>query len=150
MGRAGHMFPGPSLAVARARIPIPGATKPVAVLTLLAAVGKGIAQHGPDGPIGGALAAAVAAAAAQVPAALAAQKRAEDLLKEVEKLYQQRNLVVAEGVGLVQRAAKVLQGHLGPDSLHAMGAYGYTVNKSVRKPRVPKKPPVPAPPELPA
>ncbi len=136
--------------MARARIPIPGATKPVAVLTLLAAVGEGIAQHGPDGPIGGELAAALAAAAAQVPAALAAQKRAEDLLKEVEKLYQQRNQVVAEGIGLVQRAAKVLQGHLGPDSLHAMGAYGYTVNKSVRKPRVPKKAPAPAPPEPPA
>ncbi len=125
--------------MAKARIPIPGSSDPVGSLNLTAAVGKAIADKGPDSLIGGALAAEIAAAAAKVPAALAAQKKAEDLMREVEKLYKQRDAVVAECVPLNQRGSKALQGNLGTARLREMGDYGYTVNDPA--PKAPKAKP---------
>ena len=124
--------------MAQARIPVPGAKDPVGTLALTAAVAKAITDKGKDSAIGGALATELLAAAAKVPAAQAAQKRAEDLMKEVEKLYEQRDAVAAECVPLNQRGSKTLQGTLGAARLREMGDYGYTVNESVKA--APKKP----------
>ena len=125
--------------MAKARIPVPNVSDPVGVLTLLLAVDKGIKNKGKDALITGELAAEIAAAAAKVPTAQAAQARAEDLLKEVEKLYQQRNAVVAECLPLNQRGSKALQGNLGAARLREMGDYGYTVNDGAQTPKPPKK-----------
>ena len=74
----------------------------------------------------------------ELAAAQAAQKRAEDLMKEVEKLYEQCNAVVAKCLPLNQRGSKALQGSLGSARLRAMGGYGYTVNDSAKA--APKQP----------
>ena len=119
--------------MAKARIPVPSTNDPVGVLKLLADVDKAIKDKGKDSLIVGELATEIATAAAKVPAALAAQKKAEDLLKEVEKLYKQRDAVVAECLPLNQRGSKALQGNLGVARLREMGDYGYTVNDPAPK-----------------
>jgi hypothetical protein len=118
--------------MAQARIPLPTIKDAPAVLALATAVAAGIAKAGKDSLLVGTLATELQAAAAKAPAALAAHQRAKDLEKEIEKLYEQRDAVVAECLPLVQRASKSLQGSLGKASLHQMGDYGYTVDDSPR------------------
>ena len=81
--------------MAQARIPVPGATDPLGTLTLTAAVAKGITDKGKDSLIAGELAAELQAAAALVPTALAAHEEAQQLKMQLEKLYEQRDAVVA-------------------------------------------------------
>ena len=116
--------------MAQARIPLPTRKDAPGVLALAAAVGTAITTKGKDSLLVGALAAELQAAAAKVPAALAAHKEAKDLELRLEKLYEQRNNVVAEALPLVQRASKALQGNLGKARLRDMGDYGFTVNDS--------------------
>lgn len=123
--------------MAQARIPIPGAKDALGVLTLAAAVGTGITQKGSDSLIVGELATGIKAVAAKVPAALAAHAEAKKLELQLEKLYEQRDAVVAEALPFVQRASKALQGNLGKARLREMGDYGFTVNDS---PQVGKAP----------
>ena len=118
--------------MAQARIPVPNATDPLGTLTLTAAVAKGITEKGKDSLIVGELAAEVQAAAAKIPAALAAHEEAKQLKLRLEKLYEQRDAVVAECVPLNQRGSKALQGNLGKARLREMGDYGFTVNDSPR------------------
>ena len=121
--------------MAQARIPVPNATDPLGTLTLTAAVAKGIATKGPDSLIVGELAAEVKAVAAKIPAALAAHDEAKQLQLRLEKLYEQRDAVVAECVPLNQRGSKALQGNLGKTRLREMGDYGYTVDDSAKAPK---------------
>lgn len=123
--------------MAKARIPIPSASDPLGVLTLVKAVSDGITKAGSKALIGGELAAELQAVAAKVPAALAAHKEAQKLKLRLEELYEFRDGVVKEALPLVQRGSKTLQGNLGPARLREMGGYGYTVNDS---PPAPKKP----------
>ena len=116
--------------MAKARIPLPGTKDALGVLTLMAAVAKGITDKGKDSLITGGLAAELLAVAGKVPAALKAHNDAKDLEKQLEKLYQQRDAVVAEALPLVQRGSKALQGNLGTARLRDMGDYGYTVDDS--------------------
>jgi hypothetical protein len=118
--------------MAQARIPLPTIKDAPGVLNLATAVAAGISKAGPTALISGQLATELQAAAAKVPAALAAHQRAKDLEKEIEKLYEQRDQVVAECLPLVQRGSKALQGNLGKDNLRQMGDYGYTVDDSPR------------------
>ncbi len=126
--------------MAQARIPIPGAKDALGVLTLTAAVGTGITNKGKDSLITGDLATELQAVAAKVPAALAAHEEAKKLQLQLEKLYEQRDAVVAEALPFVQRASKALQGNLGKARLREMGDYGFTVNDSPQAPKPPKKP----------
>jgi len=116
--------------MAKARIPLPTAKDALGVLNLATAVAKGITDKGKDSLITGSLAAELQAVAGKVPAALKAHSDAKDLEKQLEKLYQQRDAVVAEALPLVQRGSKALQGNLGAARLREMGDYGYTVNDS--------------------
>lgn len=116
--------------MAQARIPIPGAKDALGVLHLTAAVAAGITKAGPDALLTGQLATELLAAAARVPAAQAAHERAKELEKEIEKLYEQRDAIVAACLPLVQRGSKALQGNLGKANLREMGDYGYTVDDS--------------------
>ena len=122
--------------MAQARIPIPGAKDALGILKLAAAVGAGITKAGSKALIGGELATELLAVAAKVPAALLLHSKAKDLEKELERLYEQRDKVVAEALPLVQRGSKTLQGNLGKTNLRDMGDYGYTVNDT---PAAPKK-----------
>ena len=122
----------------QARIPIPGAKDALGVLTLTAAVAKGITDKGPDSLIVGELATELQAVAAKVPAALAAHEEAKKLELRLEKLYEQRDAIVAECVPLNQRGSKSLQGNLGKSRLREMGDYGFTVNDSAPAPKPPK------------
>lgn len=124
--------------MAQARIPIPGAKDALGVLNLAAAVGAGITKAGAASLIGGQLAADLQAAAAKVPGALALHQQAKDLEKQLERLYEQRDQVVAECLPLVQRGSKTLQGNLGKANLRQMGDYGYTVDDSPRPAKVAK------------
>ncbi|GAA3975042.1 hypothetical protein [Hymenobacter antarcticus] len=125
--------------MAQARIPIPGAKDALGVLTLTAAVGTGITKKGKDSLIAGDLATELQAVAAKVPAALAAHEEAKKLQLQLEKLYEQRDAVVAEALPFVQRASKALQGNLGKARLREMGDYGFTVDDSPQAAKLPKK-----------
>jgi hypothetical protein len=118
--------------MAQARIPIPGAKDAPGVLDLTAAVAKGMADKGTDSLIVGELATELRAVAAKVAAAKAAHTEAKQLELRLEKLYEQRDAVVAEALPLVQRASKALQGNLGKTRLREMGDYGFTVDDSPR------------------
>ena len=122
--------------MAQARIPVPNAKDALGVLTLTAAVGAGITKAGAQALIGGELATELLAVAAKVPAALLLHKKAKELEKDLEDLYEQRDKVVNEALPLVQRGSKTLQGNLGKANLRRMGDYGYTVNDT---PVAPKK-----------
>lgn len=121
--------------MAQARIPIPGASDSLGVLTLAAAVGAAITTKGADSLIVGELATDLKAVAAEVPAALAAHNEAKNLEKKLEKLYEKRDAIVAKALPLVQRGSKTLQGNLGKARLREMGDYGYTVNDSPKLPK---------------
>lgn len=116
--------------MAKARIPIPGAKDALGILNLAAAVAKSITTKGKDALITGDLAAGLQAVGAKVPAALKAHADAKEMEKQLEKLYEQRDAIVAEALPLVQRGSKTLQGNLGADRLREMGDYGYTVDDS--------------------
>lgn len=124
--------------MAAARIPIPTIKDAPGVLKLAAAVAKGIADKGDKSEITGSLATEIKAVAAKVTQALADHDEAKDLEKRLEKLYEQRDAVVAEALPLLQRGSKSLQGNLGKARLREMGDYGYTVNDSVKTPKPPK------------
>ena len=124
--------------MAQARIPIPGAKDALGVLELAAAAAKGISEKGADALIAGELATQLKAVAAKVPAALAAHAEAKQLQLRLEKLYEQRDAIVAEALPLVQRASKTLQGNLGKARLREMGDYGFTVNDSPQDTTPPK------------
>lgn len=121
--------------MAQARIPIPGAKDAPAVLTLAASVAAAITSKGANALIVGELASELQAAAAKVPAALKAHADAKAMEKELEKLYEKRDAIVAQALPLVQRASKALQGNLGKARLREMGDYGYTVNDTPPKPK---------------
>ena len=133
--RGGFIFTALPILMAKARIPVPNLKDPLGVLNLTAAIAAGITKAGKDSLLAGTLATELQAAAAKVPAALAMHQRAKDLGKEIEKLYEQRDAVVAECLPLVQRGSKSLQGSLGTDQLRQMGDYGYTVDDSPRPPK---------------
>ncbi len=124
--------------MAQARIPAPGAKDALGVLELAAATAKGISDKGPDALIVGELATKLKAVAAKVPAALATHAEAKRLQAQLEKLYEQRDAVVAEALPLVQRASRTLQGNLGKARLREMGDYGFTVSDLMPAPKPPK------------
>ena len=114
--------------MAQARIPLPTIKDAPGVLNLTAAIAEGMADKGTDSLIVGELATELKAVAAKVAGAQAAHNEAKKLELRLEKLYEQRDAVVAEALPLVQRASKALQGNLGKARLREMGDYGYTVN----------------------
>lgn len=116
--------------MAQARIPLPTIKDAPGVLNLTAAIGKGMAEKGAESLIVGELATELQAVLAKVPAAKAAHDEAKQLETRLEKLYEQRDNVVAAALPLVQRASKALQGNLGKARLREMGDYGFTVNDS--------------------
>ena len=125
--------------MAQARIPLPTIKDAPGVLAITAAIGTAITTKGKDSLLVGDLATGLQAAAAKVPAALAAHKRAKEMELELEKLYEQRDNVVAEALPLVQRASKSLQGSLGKEHLRDMGDYGFTVDDSPQVAKAPKQ-----------
>jgi hypothetical protein len=116
--------------MAQARIPIPSTKDAPGVLELTAAIGTAMTAKGKDSLIVGDLATELQTAVAKVPAAQAAHQRAKDLELELEKLYEERDRIVAECQPLLPRASKALQGNLGKTRLREMGDYGFTVNDS--------------------
>lgn len=126
--------------MAQARIPLPTSKDAPGVLALTAAVVSGIDTKGKDSLIVGDLATELKAVGAKVAAAQAAHAEAKRLEKQLEKLYEQRDAVVAEALPLVQRASKALQGNLGKARLRDMGDYGFTVDDSPAAAKSPKKP----------
>jgi hypothetical protein len=122
--------------MAAARIPIPSAKDAPGVLNLAANVAAAITTKGAASLIVGELATGLQAVAARIPAALKAHTDAKAMEKELEKLYEKRDAIVAEALPLVQRGSKSLQGNLGKARLREMGDYGYTVNDTPQKPKV--------------
>ena len=98
--------------MAKARIPIPSASDPLGVLTLVKAASDGITKAGSKALIGGELAAGLQAVAAKVPAALAAHEEAQKLKLRLEELYEFRDGVVKEALPLVHLSLPTSQGWL--------------------------------------
>ena len=132
--------------MAQARIPLPNVRDALGILNLAAAVAAGIKAKGKDSLLTGELGAALAAVGAKAPEALALHQQAKAMEKELEKLYERRDLVVAEALPLLQRGSKALQGALGKERLRDMGDYGYVVNDTPQAPKAPKMPKTPAKP----
>jgi len=117
--------------MAKVRIPLP--TNPKQQLELGATI---YAKHQTDGsssPLAG-LNAQWAALGPQLASALNAHERAEQLRRQMEAAYEERDKAAEEAFRLIQRSRDILEGHYGPDSVRKLGDHGFTVDDSRRTP----------------
>ena len=127
----------------RPRIPIPGRKNPSGILAL---ADKVYAKHLADGAASklGATVPEWATVGPKIATGLARDKRAKELEKELEKIYEERDNIAFEALPLVQRSGKVLRGAYGEQNLRQMGDHGYVVDDTPRAPKAPKAPKAPS------
>jgi hypothetical protein len=109
---------------------------------ILALADRIFARHMADGAASklGATVPEWATVSPKIADGLARDKRAKELVKELEKLYEERDNTAFECLPLIQRSAKVLRGVYGEQNLRQMGDHGYTVDDTPRAPNALKAP----------
>lgn len=124
----------------RPRIPVPTVKDPVGVLTLAGAILQKHLADGAKSLIQGQVKTALEAVATDIAAAEADNEEAKTLAKKLEEVYERRNNHIARIQPVLPRVSKGLQSEFGPDGLRQMGAYGFTVDDSLRAKPAPKPP----------
>ena len=118
--------------MAKARIPIPRLKDAPALLKLSNQV---YAKHQTDGaasPLRGEVADKWATVGPKLAQAQTDHDRAKDLEKEIERLYQNRDLVLAEVEPVVKQSRDLLVGFYGQAKVRNLGDHGYVVDDTPR------------------
>jgi hypothetical protein len=129
------IFPSPSFFVttmAKARIPLPRHKDAPALLALSNLVYAKHQLDGPASPLRGELADKWATLGPKLAQAKADHDRAKELEKELEKLYQDRDLVLVEAEPVIRQSRDLLIGYYGIAKIRNLGDHGFTVNDTPR------------------
>lgn len=126
--------------MAKARIPIPRLQDAPALLTLSQAIYDKHVADGANSPLRGEVADKWAVVGPKLAGAAAKHKRAKELEKELEMLYQDRDLVLTEADPVVKQSRDFLVGFYGRAKVRNLGDHGFEVNDTPNPPKGGAKP----------
>ncbi len=122
------------------RISVPRAAQPDELLRLSETI---YAKHQADGaasPLVGEVAAKWATVGPKLSQARTLNVRAKEIEKELEKLYQDRDLILTEVEPLAKQTRDLLKGYYGLAKIRDLGDHGYVVDDTPTSPKSPKAP----------
>ncbi len=122
------------------RIVIPRLTDARALLELAKKIYTKHTTDGATSALHGEVVAKWAAVGPQLSTALQLQDQIEEAEKTLEKLYQNRDLILAAADPVVKQSRDLLVGFYGKAKLRDLGAHGFTVDDTPRPPKAPKTP----------
>ena len=122
------------------RVVMPRLTEPVALLKLSNAVYDKHVADGPASPLKGEVADKWAVVGPKLAGASTKQARIEALEKELETLYQDRDLVLTDAEPVVKQSRDLLIGYYGVPKVRNLGDHGFEVNDTPNPPKPPKPP----------
>ena len=122
--------------MAKARVPIP--ENPKELLDLAQSIiTKRVADKAAS-PLAG-IGAEWDTAAPLVAKAIEKHELAEDLRRQMERAYEERDNVVKQVQPLITRSRDILTGFYGPANMRKLGEHGFTVDDTARPPKGPSK-----------
>ena len=117
------------------RVVMPRISEPAALLKLSGAVYDKHVKDGTTSPLRGEVADKWATTGPKLAGAATKQARIEELERELELLYQDRNLVLTEAEPIVKQSRDLLIGFYGVAKARNLGDHGFVVNDTPTSPK---------------